>query len=320
MDVPEETALPPLRFVIGPTAAGKSALALALAERTGAAIVSMDSMQVYRGMDVGTAKPTSEERARVPHFGLDLVDPSERYDVQRFLADTQRALEELERQGRPALLVGGTGFYLQALLRGVFQGPAPDPALRARLQERAREGGSPVLHAELTRLDPPSAERIHPNDEKRVVRALEVLEQTGKPLSSWQREWGWHEHGETRASRAHRIVGLTLETERLDQRIHARARAMLAAGWADEARAIRDGCGFGPTAIQALGYREVLDWVDGRETQEAVLERIALRTRQFARRQRTWFRRFESTTWLEAEAHDPEQRLATAERVLFGEP
>jgi tRNA dimethylallyltransferase len=290
-------------FLIGPTAAGKSPLALAVAELAGAEIVSLDSMQVYRGMDVGTAKPSSADRARVRHHMLDLVEPSERYDVRRYLADLAPVLDDLRARGARALLVGGTGFYLKALLSGIFEGPPADLELRARIERRVREIGGGRAHAELERADPRSAARIHENDTKRLVRALEVLEQTGRPLSDWQREWGWHGSGEEEnAASPAAIVGLDPGAAEVDRRIELRTRAMLEAGWPAEAARIRSTTGFGPTSSQALGYREALALHDGEMDSEACAEAISRRTRRFARRQRTWYRSFAGVRWLEAGA------------------
>jgi len=295
----------PLRVLVGPTASGKSALALALAERAGAEIVSLDSMQVYRGMDVGTAKPDPAERGRVPHHLLDLVSPAERYDVVRFLADARGALADVHARASRALFVGGTGFYLAALLRGLFAGPPVDRALRARLEERAERDGNLALHAELEARDPASARRIHANDKKRLVRALEVLEQTGRPLSEWQSQW--RAAPRPRESRA-RLVGLDLERGEHDLRIRARTRRMLDAGWREEALAVRAGPGFGPTARQALGYRTVLAWADGELGRDEAQERIAIETRRFARRQRTWYRRFD-VRWRPAPGNEAGEEL-----------
>jgi tRNA dimethylallyltransferase len=289
-----------LHVLLGPTAAGKSELALALAERAGAQIVSLDSMQVYRGMDVGTAKPGADDRARVPHHMLDLVAPDERYDVQRFLADLAPVLAELEAHGARTLLVGGTAFYLKALTHGLFDGPPTDPELRARLEREAQELGSPTLHARLIELDPLSAERLHPNDRRRIVRALEVLEQTGRPLSAWQGQWQ-DPSGQRRAGRPRRLVGLGHAQADLDARILRRTQRMLDQGWVEEALSVRATTGFGPTAVQALGYREVLELADGVIGRQECEERIALRTRQFARKQRTWYRKFEEIAWLQGE-------------------
>jgi tRNA dimethylallyltransferase len=296
-----------LRALVGPTASGKSALGLAVAERAGAEILSLDSMLVYRGLDVGTAKPGPAERARVRHHLIDLVEPAERYDVQRYLQDAREAVRELRARGARGFFVGGTGFYLAALLRGLFEGPPVDAARRARGEERARRAGTEALHAELARVDPASARRIHARDTKRLVRALEVFEQTGRALSTWQREWGWH--GAARPAQPARIVGIDVASAELDRRIAARAEAMLAAGWADEATRVRAGPGFGASARQALGYREVLALADGRIERAECLAQIALRTRQFARRQRTWLRKLPVARWLPPDA-DPADVLA----------
>lgn len=292
----------PLRCLVGPTAAGKSRLALALAERYGVEIVSLDSMQVYARMDIGTAKPGVEERARVPHHMLDLVQPWERYDVQRYLRDLEPVQGDLDRRGRRALFVGGTGFYLMALTAGLFEGPPVDIELRRRIEARTREEGNPALHRELARIDPACAARIHVNDTKRLVRALEVYEQTGRPLSHWQKEWSSFALSGARgpSRRPRRIAGLDLAVSELDRRIGERTRAMLAAGWVEEALGIRALGGFGPSAIQALGYRDVLDLADGRVDRETCAARIALATRQFARRQRTWYRKFPDIAWFPA--------------------
>jgi tRNA dimethylallyltransferase len=289
----------PLLFLVGPTASGKSAVALELAAERPVEIVSLDSMLVYRGMDVGTAKPSAAARARVPHHALDLVEPSEAFTVHRYLREAERALREIRARGRQPLFVGGTALYMQALLRGLFEGPEVDRSLRAALEARARLEGTEALHRALAAVDATSAGRIHPRDEKRIVRALEVFEQTGRPLSDWQREWGWGGR-DAPAGRPRRIVGIAAPTQQLDERIRRRTRDMLDAGWADEARAVRDGPGFGPTASQALGYGEVLAWVDGAIDRAECEQRIATRTRQFARRQRTWFRRFPEIEWLDA--------------------
>jgi tRNA dimethylallyltransferase len=301
-------------FLIGPTATGKSRLALAIAGRTGAEIVSVDSMQVYRGMDVGTAKPSVEDRARVRHHLIDVAAPSERYDAKRFLGDLEVVLEDLRRRERPALLVGGTGFYLKAILSGLFDGPPADLELRARIEARVLASGPENAHAELARSDPLSAARIHARDTKRVVRALEVLEQTGRPLSDWQREWGWHGRGPTNGSSGVAIVGLDAPAAGVDRRIEARTRAMLAEGWADEAAAIRAGPGFGPTAIQAIGYAEALAFHDGATDLETCAAIIARKTRRFARRQRTWYRKIEGVRWLTPD--DDTEALRTLQPAL----
>lgn len=290
--VPDE----PLRFLVGPTAAGKTALAIEVAAAAGAEILSLDSMLVYRGMDLGTAKPSPADRSRVAHHLIDLVEPPERYDLSRYLADFAAAEERVVRAGRRVLVVGGTGLYLQAVLQGIFAGPPHDPALRAELQAESRERGRSALHAELSGADPALAARLHENDEKRVLRGIEVFRQTGRRLSDWQREW------KRGPGRAHRIVGLEVPPEDLARRISARTHAMLEAGWAQEALGIENAAGFGPTSRQALGYGEALALARGLLTREEAAERIGLATRRFARRQRTWFRRFPEICWLDARA------------------
>jgi tRNA dimethylallyltransferase len=296
--------------LIGPTAVGKSRVALAIAERSGAEIVSLDSMQVYRGMDIGTAKPSSLERARVPHHMLDLVEPDERFDVQRYLTLLRPLLADAALRGRRLLFTGGTGFYLQALLAGLFEGPPIDVELRRSLEERCRAEGNSVLHAELASFDPRSSARIHMHDTKRLVRAHEVYRQTGRTLSSWQREWWGTGEASSRPAtrRASRIVGLHLSVIELDRRIAERTRAMLAAGWPEEAASVRARTGFGPSAAQALGYREALALADGEMPFETCAQAIALRTRQFARRQRTWYRKLADAVWFPAP--DDEDSLA----------
>lgn len=300
-DILERT---PLRFLVGPTASGKTALALELCRRTGAEVVSLDSMLVYRGLDIGTAKPTRAERAAVPHHLLDLVGPEERFDVQQFLTALREVLLDLERRGVPALCVGGTGFYLAAVLRGLFEGPPVDTRLRAKLEAHARAIGPERLHAELQGIDAESAARLHPHDTRRVVRALEVFAQTGRTLADWQQEWGREPSARERGAR---LVGLAVETDELDRRIRLRTEQMLADGWREEALAVRAGPGFGPSAAQALGYAEVLAWADGELTRDEASQRIALQTRQFARRQRTWYRKF-PIEWLPADAPDRVER------------
>ncbi|MEZ5980275.1 MAG: tRNA (adenosine(37)-N6)-dimethylallyltransferase MiaA [Planctomycetota bacterium] len=294
--------------LVGPTASGKTELGVELARRLGAEVGSLDSMLVYRGMDVGTAKPTLAERGGVPHHLFDLCDPRERYDVQRYLADAATAEREVEARGSRALFVGGTGFYLKALVHGLFDGPPVDVELRARLEARAREEGAVALHRELMQLDPVLARRLHPNDVRRVVRGLEVHEQTGRRLSELQTEWGG-------AGRAARVFVLAPPPEELERRIAARTEAMLAAGWIEEVRAVLDGGGFGPTSCQALGYPEVVAYLEGRLGRDELAPAIALRTRQFARRQRTWFKHFAGAEHVPYELPVPE-RAGWVERRL----
>jgi len=299
-----------LFFLVGSTAAGKTDLAPELARRAGAEILSMDSMLVYRGMDTGTAKPGPELRARAPHHLLDLVEVNEAFSVQLYQTHARRALEDCRRRGVRAVFVGGTALYLKALTHGLFGGPPVDRELRERLDRRVREEGGAVLHAELREVDPASAGRIHANDRKRLVRALEIFHQTGRPLSDWQRQW--RQDGSEAGGRPRRVVGLGIDAGELERRIPLRTRALLAAGWVDEARALRADPGFGPTSSAALGYREVLRLADGEIDAEECEALVNLRTRQFARRQRTWFRRFPEIEWI----HPSKDPAGSADGVL----
>lgn len=276
-------------ILTGPTASGKSALALELAERLNAEIIAADSMTLYRGMDIGTAKPSVEEQARVRHHLIDVLEPWESANVSWWLERAAECVAEIEGRGKQALFVGGTPFYLKALLCGLFPNPASDESLRRQLEADAERDGVHALHARLAAVDPPLAQRLHPNDVRRVVRGLEVWLLTGKPLSTWhQQEW-FNPEGPRFAEGA--CIALDIPRDELYARINVRVEKMLDSGWRDEVQALR----MLPNPIsreasQALGYREVGDWLDGRCSRESTLAEIQLRTRQFAKRQLTWFR------------------------------
>jgi tRNA dimethylallyltransferase len=273
----------------GPTASGKTALALELAGPLNAEIVAMDSMTLYRGMDIGTAKPTVAERSRAPHHLLDVLDPWESASVAWWLERAAVCCGDIEARGRRVLFVGGTPLYLKALLCGLFDGPPADPAVRGRLEAEAAREGTPALHARLLRDDPTSAARLHPNDLRRIVRALEVLELTGRPLGAWQTQW--RERPETVDDLAPRCFCLEIDRENLYKRIDARVEHMVAAGLLDEARALRTlERPLSREAAQAVGYREAFDYLDGRTSIEEMLARVQTRSRQLAKRQLTWFR------------------------------
>ena len=255
----------------GPTGSGKSQLALTLAQHLGAEIVSMDSMALYRGMDIGTAKPSCDDRRRVPHHLLDVLDPWESASVAWWLRRAAECCREIENRGRRVLFVGGTPLYLKALLRGLFDGPPADEALRRRLTEEAGRLGAATLHHRLTAVDAVSAGRLHPNDVRRVIRALEVWELTGRPLSVWQTQWA-----ERKAGRP--VFYLNPPREELYARIDARVHRMIANGLVEEVRALR--CLPRPLsreASQALGYKELFDHLDGRISLEKAIVRIQLR-------------------------------------------
>jgi tRNA dimethylallyltransferase len=283
---------PRLVCVVGPTASGKTALALELAERVGAEIVSADSRQIYRGLDVGTAKPTAAERARVPHHGLDLVGPGEPFDVARYAAVARAAIADVHARGRHVLVVGGTGLYVRALRYGLCPAPPRAPRLRAVLHAWAARDGTPALHRRLQHVDPVAAARIHAHDAVRIVRALEVALVTGRRLSDWQRTHGFQDSPFDALT-----IGLVVATPTLDGRIAARVEAMLAAGWLDEVRRLAACHSDDAPAWRTLGYAEMRAVVDGRGDLAAARAATVLATRRYAKRQRTWFRRETDVVW-----------------------
>lgn len=289
------------RVLTGPTGSGKSELALELAEQLDAEIVSMDSMALYRGMDVGTAKPDAEARRRIPHHLIDVCDPWESASVAWWLREAAVCCREIESRGKRVLFVGGTPLYLKALLFGLFEGPAGDAELRQRLTAEATRDGPAALHDRLRDIDPATAARLHPNDVRRVIRALEVWELTGRPLSSLQTEWPAAEENPVQSASPN-IVCLDLPREALYGRIDARVERMMEAGLIDEVRRLQS-CGrpLSREAAQALGYKEVFAYLDGQATLAETVRRIQTRSRNFAKRQLTWFRRLPGTRFISRE-------------------
>ncbi|MDX2132002.1 MAG: tRNA (adenosine(37)-N6)-dimethylallyltransferase MiaA [Planctomycetota bacterium] len=288
---PPTPPTPPTLVIAGPTAGGKSALSLDLAARVGAArveIVAADAFQVYRGLDIGTAKPTPEERARVPHHLIDVAEPTERFTLHDWLTRAQQAITEIRGRGHWPLVVGGTHLYVKALLDGLFEGPGADEGLRAALY--AMDAGA--RRAELERVDPAAAARIHPNDERRTVRALEVFRLTGRPISEHQTQWdgGPESRGEPGAP-GMRLVVLDWPVDAINRRINARVRAMMEQGLAAEARGLWEAGRLGPQAREALGYKQLIPVFEGTRPLDEAVERIKIDTRRFAKSQRTWLRR-----------------------------
>ncbi|MCC7058804.1 MAG: tRNA (adenosine(37)-N6)-dimethylallyltransferase MiaA [Burkholderiaceae bacterium] len=284
----------PLALLLGPTAAGKSAVAMAIAERLPIEIVSVDSAQVYRGMDIGTAKPGAGERAAVPHHLIDIVDPLERYSAARFVADAQAAIAGIRARGRLPLLVGGTMLYARALLQGLHRLPGADAGLRRRLDAQARALGWPALHARLARVDAATAARLQPGDAQRIQRALEVFELTGRPLSEWLAA-PLAPASSGAARRPAQFVQIALEPSQrtvLHERIATRFRSMIGAGLLDEVRALRARGDLSAElpSMRCVGYRQAWAWLDSGGPLEAMIDAGIAATRQLAKRQLTWLR------------------------------
>lgn len=308
---PSPAAVPTRAFLAlgGPTGVGKSAVALALAPRLNAEIVVADSMQVYRGFTIGTGKPTAAERAAVAHHGLDLAEPGAGFDVAAFRAAAAAACAAIRARGRLPLVVAGTGLYLRALRQGLCQAPAPDPAVRRRLEAEARRLGAGALHARLKAADPEAAARLSVNDRVRAVRALEVFEQTGVPLSRLQAQ-----HRDRQGPPAGLVIGLTRDRADLTRRIDARVQAMVAAGLDGEVRGLLEaGCG-DTQPMRGLGYRHFLPVVRGEKAAADAVRLMQRDTRRYAKRQLTWLRKEPGLLWLRLAPEEPP--AATAERIL----
>ena len=287
-------------LILGVTAGGKGKLAFEFAKKIGAEIISIDSMKVYRRMDIGTAKPSKELQQQIKYHLIDVVEPSESFSVDKFLSLTNKAIERMSSANRPIVAVGGTAMYIKALLYGLFAGPGSDEDIRWRLREQIQVEGLGQLHKRLASIDPVAAERIHPNDERRIIRALEVFELTGKGISSFQKQFdapgpsgGW------------RIIGLMREKEDASSRINARVKRMIEAGLVDEVKALlAEPRPLSEQGRGAIGYAEIIEYINGRTGLDEAVERIKINTRKFAKGQRTWFKTFKEVQWLNAGAED----------------
>ncbi|MBO8170915.1 MAG: tRNA (adenosine(37)-N6)-dimethylallyltransferase MiaA [Bacillaceae bacterium] len=283
-----------LMVIIGPTAVGKTALSLELARQFDAEIISGDSMQVYRGMDIGTAKATPEERAVVPHHLIDIRDPDEEFSVADFQRLAIPLITELNQKGKLPMIVGGTGLYIEAVTHQFkFARAGQDENIRHKYRRIAEEYGKEVLHQQLARIDPQTAERLHPNDVKRVIRALEIYELTGKTMSEYQER-------ERESPYNLLMIGLTMERKQLYHRINQRVDIMMEQGLGDEVKKLLES-GYSPqlTSMQGLGYKELVPYINGEIPLEDAVQTIKKRTRQFAKRQLSWFRRMKEVEWFD---------------------
>ncbi|MGZ5212782.1 MAG: tRNA (adenosine(37)-N6)-dimethylallyltransferase MiaA [Actinomycetota bacterium] len=303
---------PPFALV-GPTAVGKTGLSLALAEIMDAEIVSVDSMLVYRGMDVGTAKPSVSERARVPHHLIDVVEPSEPFSVARFQEEAREAVERIGARSRPALLVGGSGLYLRAVVDDL-EFPGTDPAIRSELERQAEALGPERMYERLAASDPVAAARIDPSNVRRTVRALEVPAVTGRAFSTFTQAWERYDAGAVRAA------GLRMRRDALIARIGVRVGSMLDAGWLDEVRSLVErGFGGWLTSTQAIGYAELARHLRGDMTLQAAVEATIKRTGNLARRQMSWFRRDPRIRWFDVDERGTTAAFAPI-RAYFSRP
>lgn len=334
-DAMSATTSRPVILILGPTAGGKTRLAIDLAQQLpgGGECISCDSMQVYQGMDIGTAKPTAAEQARTPHHLLDVADPrDDSFSVDRWLALCHSAIADIRSRNKWPIIVGGTNLYVQAFLFGLADMPQPNAELRDALQQLDNQ----QLRQWLERVDPEAARRIHPNDRKRTIRAIEVFEQAGKPLSAMQQQWNIPEpktseecEGQSVESAESSepdtaqqaaaspapmpdpiIIGLDYPTEVINRRINARVKAMIEAGFVDEVRRLHESGCLGRNAREALGYKQILEHFEGKCSLDEAIEQIKIRTRRFAKQQRTWLRRFRlhpHSTWLNAAKMSPQE-------------
>jgi tRNA dimethylallyltransferase len=296
-------------MLIGCTGGGKARVGLELARRMDGEIVSVDSMKIYRRMDIGTAKPSADVRADVPHHLIDVVEPSESFGLGRYIEQASDAIREIDSCGQPVLAVGGTMLYVMGLIRGVFEGPSSDAAFRRELRDRAEREGTEALHAELARVDPAAADRIHRNDLRRIERALEVFHTTGSPISELQQQWE-----STERPFDVRVVGLRREKGDANHRINMRVKRMIDRGLVDEVRRLMDEPdGIGEQAAQAVGYAELIAFHKGECSLEDAIERIKMNSRRLAKHQRTWMRRMPEVTHVDVA--ESESATETADRV-----
>ena len=274
---------------------GKTSIAINVAGTFNGEIVGADSMQIYRYMDIGTAKPTTDEQSLVAHHLIDFIDPDEHFDARRFVEMADEKIMKLYARGVIPFVVGGTGLYIKALVNGLFKGGGSDMHVRKRLQEQARNDGADSLHQRLRRHDPDTAERIHPNDSYRIIRALEVFKLTGKPITAFQREHGFKDH-RFRALK----IGLHINREVLYDRINHRVDAMIDAGFLDEVKGLLEmGYSDDLKSMQSIGYRHLIDFIKGRCSWDETLRTIKRDTRRYAKRQLTWFKADPEMVWRE---------------------
>ena len=286
---------PPLICIVGPTAVGKTEIAIQLAQQLDAEIVSLDSRQIYREMDIGTAKPTPDQRRAIPHHLIDCVDVDQPFSVAEYQRLADVTIAEIGERGKQPMAVGGAGLYFRGVIDGLFDGPGADAEIRAKLQREADEHGNVALHERLRQCDPEAADRVHPNNLVRVIRALEVYELTGKPISALQQQWRMEE-----SRYPFRAFGLDMPREVLYRRIEDRVDLMVTAGLIEEVKGLLDrGYPRNCVAMQSFGYKELIDYLDGVRTLDEAIALLKQNTRRFAKRQLTWFRNDPRIEWID---------------------
>ena len=303
-------------LILGVTASGKARLGFELAQTLDGEILSVDSMKVYRRMDIGTAKPSREAQQRVRYHLIDVVEPSESFSVGLFLERALAAIAEIRRRGKTVVAVGGTALYIKALLYGLFEGPGSDEQIRAELRARAAVDGLAALHAELGGIDPEAAGRISPSDAKRIIRALEVYRLTGQPISSLQRQFKAE-----RPMHDWTMIGIRREKDVESQRMNARVRQMMELGLVEEVRSLlAEEKPLSKQARCAIGYAEIIEYLEGRMSLEDAVEQIKKNTRRLAKGQRTWFKTFRGVHWLDVEPEEPAEHVIERAKDLITGP
>ncbi|UCF00417.1 MAG: tRNA (adenosine(37)-N6)-dimethylallyltransferase MiaA [Planctomycetota bacterium] len=300
-------------LIVGVTASGKGVLAFDLAKLNDAEIISIDSMKVYRRMDIGTTKPPKQARERINYHLIDVVEPSESFSVGAFLEMANEAIEQINRRKKKIIAVGGTALYIKALLYGLFEGPGANEQIRAELKSKAKDKGLEQLHKELAKIDPVAAEHISPNDSKRIIRALEIYKITGKAISSLQHQWD-----EQKTKHNWTIIGLRREKSVENKRINKRVKKMIAAGLVDEVKSLQaEDKPLSKQARCAIGYAEIIAYLNGKVSLEDAIELIKKNTRRLAKNQRTWFKTFNHVNWLDIEPDEPAEKILTRTKILL---
>ncbi len=299
------SSLPRVLAIVGPTASGKTPLSVLVAEQLNGEIVSADSRQIYRHLDIGTAKPTREELKRIRHHFIDILNPTEEYSAGQYGTEARRTVQQILRRGRTPILTGGSGLYLKAVIDGLFEGPGKDPDLRYRLEQQVKTEGAESLYETLKRIDPVSAEKTSPTKPRRIIRALEVYYATGTPISRF------HIEQKREPSFAFVQVGLDWERKELYQRINDRVEGMMLRGFVEEVERLRE-MGFERTsnALNTVGYKEMFDYLEGNVSLEEAVELMKRNTRRFAKRQLTWFRADKRIAWLKVNGQTSFEKLA----------